>query len=92
MSPPKSPLLLQVLLAWLFSKMDSASDQCAWYFVNFTIDTLIGVFIVWGLLKVMNRGGGDAGETRGGRGGAQGNRAVGRRVQGAGGSGCGGVG
>jgi len=27
-------------------------DQCAWYFLNFVIDTLLGVPIVWANLKV----------------------------------------
>eukprot|EP00947_MAST-08B_sp_MAST-8B-sp1_P001824 g1824.t1 len=44
---------LNVLLAYIFSLLTPASDQCAWYFVNFTIDTVVGVFIVYLLLKLL---------------------------------------
>ena len=41
-------MLLAIALA-----RDAASDECAWYFLNYIFDTLFAVFFSWGLLRLL---------------------------------------
>jgi hypothetical protein len=43
---------LSIIFANLSSNDNRASDECAFYFINFLLDTFVGVFLVWLLLKV----------------------------------------
>jgi hypothetical protein len=44
---------LNLILAVLLSTNNNA-DQCVWYFINITIDTTIGVFLCYVLMRFID--------------------------------------
>jgi len=48
--------ILNILLAFLLSASEGAnSDQCAWYFINYLVDTTLGIPIAWSFLQILQR-------------------------------------
>lgn len=47
--------LLNLGLAELLSHASAFQDQCAWYFINFFLDTTVGVGLAWVLLKCQEK-------------------------------------
>lgn len=46
---------LNLIAAEFLSASSAFHDQCAWYFMNFTLDTSVGVLVAWALLKGVER-------------------------------------
>jgi hypothetical protein len=46
--------MLNLLLAFLLA-MDTPVDECVWYFINLSIDTLLGTFICYGLVLLVDK-------------------------------------
>jgi hypothetical protein len=52
-----SNILLAVLYARMeiFSESDQVGDECAFYFLGFVMDTIVGVFFIWILLRLVRK-------------------------------------
>ena len=44
-------ILFSILLSHIKLDTRVPPDECAWYFINFMVDSLIGVFFIWVFLK-----------------------------------------
>ena len=44
---------LSILFAKLNLTPDSPSDECAFYFISFVLDTIVGVYIIWIGLRIV---------------------------------------
>ena len=42
---------LNMLFAYMFSKLYNDTDPCSWYFISFSFDTLLGLYIAYKLLE-----------------------------------------
>lgn len=45
--------LLNITMAMYLSSIQSGGGQCAWYFINYTIDTTIGIIFAWFYFKII---------------------------------------
>lgn len=42
-------------MALILDHLSTDRDPCAWYFVNYAIDTFLGVFVAWLFLLLLHR-------------------------------------
>lgn len=45
---------LNIAMAIYLSSLQSTGGQCAWYFINYTIDTTIGIIFAWFYFRIIN--------------------------------------
>ena len=45
--------LINLVLAVLLSEGTSKADQCIWYFINTSVDTVLGVFLCWIFMNIV---------------------------------------
>eukprot|EP00456_Euglypha_rotunda_P005081 TRINITY_DN108629_c0_g1_i1.p1 TRINITY_DN108629_c0_g1~~TRINITY_DN108629_c0_g1_i1.p1 ORF type:complete len:150 (-),score=14.69 TRINITY_DN108629_c0_g1_i1:11-433(-) len=46
---------LNIGAAYLLFKSIESSDQCAWYFINYAVDTTIGIPVAWFYLQLLQK-------------------------------------
>ena len=47
--------ILNILIAILMTKRITVTDECRWYFINFSVDVIFGTLLNWLLLKKFNK-------------------------------------